>query len=205
MKYVLPVLRHNVPQSKYFLPVVLALIGCVPAAEKMSVTTHSGQGPVMTKLATNSFEIALPGTWRIETLKNPATVVGPDGEYLIINSVVISGGGSAKDYQAVRDELQHNAEDAMRLGAADQQLRITSPLEKELTPNGLFAEMHCTTADGQKFLSQFSIAGPSTLVFATVEGPSRASGGIEVVRNAMRNITWSQSFKDQKASQQTAP
>jgi hypothetical protein len=159
----------------------------------------------MTKLATNSFEIALPDTWRIETLKNPATVVGSHGERLMINSAVICGTGSTKDSPAVRDALQQNADDSMRSAAANPHLRVTSPLKKEPTANGLFAELHCDTTDGQMFFSEFSIAGPTTLVLATVEGPSTARSAVDVVRNAVMRIAWSQPFRDDNADQLKKP
>jgi hypothetical protein len=176
----------------------LAFVGCDRPNDRSSNTTQASTPTTkgeMTRLATNSFEIVLLGTWKIETLKNPATVFGPSGECLMINSAVISGGGSEEDFQAVRDALQQNAEDAIRSAAADPKLRISSPLKKELTPNGLFAELHCKSTDGQRFFSEFSIAGPTTLVFATVEGPSNASSSVDLVRNAIMSIQWSQPFR----------
>ena len=159
----------------------------------------------MAKLATDSFEISLPDAWQIETLKNPATVFGPQGECLMINSAVISGGGSEKDFQAVREALKQNADDAMRSAAANPQLRITAPLKKEDTSNGLFAELHCKTADGQTFFCEFSVAGPTTLVFATVEGPCDALGSVDVVREAIRKVNWSQTFEHRKIDYDKKP
>ena len=145
----------------------------------------------MQKIATNSFELTLAGTWRIETLKNPATLVGPKGEILMINSVVISSGTSEGDFESVRQALQQNAEDSMQNAASDPQLRITIPLKKEQVKGGpLSAEMLCHTLDGTKYFFEFSIAGPSTLVFATLEGPATAEEEIASVRDSLKKIAW---------------
>ena len=148
----------------------------------------------MAKVATNTFEFDLPDTWKIETLQNPASIRGPGGELLMINSAVISGGKTDEDQQAVKDALQQNAEDSMQNAANDERLQTTKPLTNHTTNEGrLFAEMHCQTTDKTAWFSEFSIAGPATLVFVTVEGNAGTESAIDVVSNAVKNITWLQS------------
>ena len=145
----------------------------------------------MTKLATNSFELALPDNWRIETLQNPATVIGPGSECLMVNSAVVSGGGSERGLAEVRSALQQNADDSMQQAASNPRLRVTIPLRKEDTTDGwLFAELHGETVDGTAYFSEFSIAGPTTLVFVTLEGPIASKASTDLVRTAVRNIRW---------------
>ena len=81
----------------------------------------------MAQIATDTFEFDLPETWRTESLQNPATIVGPGGELVMINSVLISGGQTDQGRQSVKDALQQNADDSMQNAASDAQLDITRP------------------------------------------------------------------------------
>lgn len=109
----------------------------------------------------------------------------------MINSAVISGGESDQDRQLVRDALQHNADETMRSASRDERLEMVKPLSRGLTEEGwTFTEMHCKTVDDHGWYSEFSIAGPSTLIYVTIEGATGTEASIDLARSAVMNISW---------------
>jgi hypothetical protein len=142
-------------------------------------------------IETNSHRIKFPDNWQRGQLEGPALLLGPNREVVQISSAALSGLASVLMKSRALATLRDNATQSMRAAASDAELQIQNPLHESKSSSGnWFAEVHCTTLDGQTLFSQFATSGPKTVVLATVEAGAKYARSIETVRRAMQSIEW---------------
>jgi hypothetical protein len=167
----------------------LAFVGC-SRGDGSPARQNASQGQKMVQLETDTFRFSMPSDWTIASLK-PALITGPGGENVQLSSFAIHGSDNPDERERILQEVAENARKAMRAAAADPSLRATKELMDSRTKNDdLLIEMHSETTDGATLFSQFAIAGPKTVVLATIEAGSARSASIDVLRNAVENIEW---------------
>jgi hypothetical protein len=132
---------------------------------------RGSEAPELLRIGTQ-FQFEVPDGWSESPEGSRLVYRGPQGEELIISSVVVDGHGPLVDRLSSEAQLLSNALDAAREGATQEGLVNTIPLR--LDESGL--EVPCwtsvseTPAKDALFLSAVA-RGDRGVLLATLEGP----------------------------------
>jgi len=170
------------------MSLIKALKGFFVGVSAIAATAHAGP-----TIETNSLRLTLPDRWVTDLKRKPVSARGPRSELLQLSVSSVSGQGSAQEARTVIQKVEERALAALQAGEKDSGFKVTAPLKAEKLPNG--SNLHrsvATSSDGTKMLASFVVAGPRTVVLATLDLPSAAAASIEVIAASLKNIQWAQ-------------
>ena len=145
----------------------------------------------MPAIETNSFSIEFPNSWTHGHSKRGASLNGPSGEVVILQSILIHGNGKKEQLQNVKDALIHNAEETMQSAIKDPNLEIVEKLKNEVLKNGSdMVSLHLKSVDGDTVFSEYSIAGPSNLIYITFEASTEKDSSRAIVEESIHNMVF---------------
>lgn len=133
-------------------------------------------------IETSSVIIPLADEWRERGGGEPIAALGPNGERMELTVIRSGSSGSL-------DAAESGAISTLRSTATS--MKIVMPLKSFSLPNGTRVnELVCQSNDGGHILLGVVLRGASSIVLATIEGPSVSGAALSKARSRLLSLRW---------------
>lgn len=144
-------------------------------------------------IESDSFHLILPDGWAIDPQERRTTAKGPKGEVFWVDSITPPATRSAEEARALLQKVEARSVAIITEIEQNASFRTLRPLSSQRLADGsAFHQIVSVTKDERRLVAQFVIAGPRTVLTATLNVRQRDKAAIDAIASALRNVQWRQ-------------
>jgi hypothetical protein len=141
----------------------------------------------------DSFRLILPDGWAIDPQARRTTANGPKGEVFWVGSITAPATRSKEETRTLLQDVERRSVAIITEIEKNTAFRTLQPLSSQRLADGsAFHQIVAGTKDGRRQVAQFVVAGPRTVLTATLNVRQRDAAAIDAIASALRNVEWRQ-------------
>jgi hypothetical protein len=144
-------------------------------------------------IESDSFRLVLPDGWATDPQARPPAIKGPKGEIFQLSSTTAPATRSTEEAQPLIREAERRAVAIITKIAQNPSFVTVQPLSSQrLVDGSVLHQIVSATNDGKRLLAQYVVAGPRTVLFATLDLLQTDAPAIDAIASMLRDVQWRQ-------------